>query len=194
MVGSGAAMRQYLRRLLLACVATLSLPSAFAQVPTTPWVLVDTRLGALVVYSATGRTLATFRNISIGRGGTARVHYRNDRSTPLGTYRVVDIRQPHRFDTLMLLNYPTAAQADLALADGRLVQTERDAIARAEREARLPPQTTALGGGIAIHGLGRGDPRIHQAFNWTAGCVALSNGQVRSLAQWVDVGTRVVIR
>jgi len=51
-----------------------------------------------------------------------------------------------------------------------------------------------LGGGIGIHGIGRGDLDIHRQYNWTNGCVALDNDQITDLARWIGVGTRVVIR
>jgi lipoprotein-anchoring transpeptidase ErfK/SrfK len=35
---------------------------------------------------------------------------------------------------------------------------------------------------------------VHELLNWTDGCVAVTNQQIRQLARWVDVGTRVIIR
>jgi hypothetical protein len=61
-------------------------------------------------------------------------------------------------------------------------------------KGRLPPQNTALGGRIGLHGLGRGDPKVHQQFNWTNGCIALTNEQIDQLLTWVGKGTRVSIR
>ena len=58
----------------------------------------------------------------------------------------------------------------------------------------MPPQQTALGGHIGIHGIGAGDPRIHEDFNWTSGCIALTNAQIDDLAGWVRLGMRVVVR
>ncbi len=68
------------------------------------------------------------------------------------------------------------------------------AILRAFQEQAIPPQETPLGGYIGIHGIGRGDPAIHQKFNWTQGCIALTNRQIDDLSKWVHVGMRVVIR
>ena len=62
------------------------------------------------------------------------------------------------------------------------------------KNGRTPPQNTPLGGHIGIHGVGAGDPRIHTNFNWTNGCVALTNEQVTRLAALIKVGTRVEIR
>jgi hypothetical protein len=57
-----------------------------------------------------------------------------------------------------------------------------------------PPQNTALGGAIGIHGIGGGSPDVHHRFHWTEGCVAVSNEQIERLAELVGIGTRVVIR
>jgi lipoprotein-anchoring transpeptidase ErfK/SrfK len=51
-----------------------------------------------------------------------------------------------------------------------------------------------LGGHIGIHGVGRGDLRIHQQFDWTQGCIALTNEQIEQLQNLVRVGDRVVIQ
>jgi hypothetical protein len=67
-------------------------------------------------------------------------------------------------------------------------------VRRALRTNSVPPQNTPLGGFIGIHGIGIGDPKIHALFNWTEGCIALTNEQVDELAQWVHVGTPVTIR
>jgi L,D-peptidoglycan transpeptidase YkuD (ErfK/YbiS/YcfS/YnhG family) len=51
-----------------------------------------------------------------------------------------------------------------------------------------------LGGSIGIHGVGAGNRRIHEDFNWTEGCVALTNEQIDDLDRYIHIGTRVVIR
>jgi lipoprotein-anchoring transpeptidase ErfK/SrfK len=59
---------------------------------------------------------------------------------------------------------------------------------------KTPPQHTPLGGYIGIHGVGSGDPEVHRAYNWTNGCVALTNAQIDILAEWARAGTPVEIR
>lgn len=158
------------------------------------WVDIDTAGQTLSVRSAKGSELARFEGIAIGRGGVAAVHYRRDHSTPLGRYRIVAIRRPYVFDTFYELDYPTPHHADLAWQAGRLTPAARAAIKRAAAQHRPPPHGTALGGGIGIHGIGRGDPTVHATLNWTHGCVALSNAQLRDFARWATVGMRVEIR
>lgn len=59
---------------------------------------------------------------------------------------------------------------------------------------KTPPQNTQLGGHIGIHGIGQGNPAIHNNYNWTNGCIALTNKQIDQLSQWVKTGTVVNIR
>lgn len=81
-----------------------------------------------------------------------------------------------------------------AFRAGRLDAGSRNAIVAAEQAGIAPLQDTALGGEIGIHGIGRGDPRIHRAFNWTAGCVALTNAQLQDFGSYAYPGMRVEIR
>lgn len=155
---------------------------------------IDTSARSLTVYGADQQVLARFDDISVGRGGVAAVHYKGDHSTPLGHYHIVAVHQPHRYDTFYELDYPTAAHAELADAAGRLKARARAAIEAAHAAGRRPPSTTVLGGGIGIHGIGQGSLAVHQAFNWTNGCVALTNEQLHALGKWARLGTPVDIR
>ncbi len=158
------------------------------------WVSVDTDTQTLTVLSAKGEERVRFGNISIGRGGPAMVHYRGDHTTPLGEFHIVAIYRGHRYDTFYALDYPRPIHAEQALAVGRITPATLTAIRRMVDQGRIPPSNTPLGGGIGIHGIGRGDLAIHQAFNWTNGCVALTNAQLREFDRYAAVGTRVVIR
>ena len=122
------------------------------------------------------------------------MHRRGDETTPLGVFHVAWIDRHSHFGTFYGLDYPSASIARRAYAEGVISQAERDAIIKALRQHRTPPQNTPLGGRLGIHGIGRGDPAIQQSINWTDGCVALNNQQILQLSRWVRVGTRVVIR
>ena len=158
------------------------------------WVLVDTQALTLTVFSAENRVLARFHNIAIGSGGVAETHRRGDETTPRGIFHVTWVDRHSRFNTFYGLDYPSAPVARHAYAAGTLSQAQFDAIMQALRHHRTPPQDTPLGGQIGIHGLGGGNPDVQQAVNWTNGCVALTNRDIRRLAQWMHVGTRVIIR
>ncbi len=176
------------RLIILACLAPLALAAAPYRAS------VDTRALVMVVRAADGEVVARYDGISIGRGGAAAVHYRRDGTTPLGDFRIVAVRRPHRYGAFYQFDYPTPAHAELALAAGKLPRRSRDAIVRAAAARRLAPQGTPLGGGIGIHGVGRGDPAIHAAFNWTTGCIALSDAQLQDFSRWARIGMQVEVR
>ena len=160
-----------------------------------PWILVDTQALALTVYSTENRILARFNNISIGSGGGAEIHHRGDETTPLGVFHVSWIdRQHRRYGTFIGLDYPSADIARRAYVEGSISRMQLDSILKALQQHRTPPQNTPLGGRLGIHGIGRANPAIHKAINWTDGCVALTNQQILQLSPWVQPGTRVVIR
>jgi murein L,D-transpeptidase YafK len=183
-----------LRSWALLVAVILSLPAVSWASQDQPWILVDTRALTLTVFSAENHTLARFANIAIGSGGVAEAHHQGDASTPLGTFHVSWIDRHSRFDTFYGLDYPSAPIARRAYAEGTISQAELDAILQALRHHRTPPQNTPLGGQLGIHGLGHGNPSVQQAVNWTNGCVALTNRQIRRLSRWIHLGSRVVIR
>jgi hypothetical protein len=84
--------------------------------------------------------------------------------------------------------------AKRARGEGRIDESEFERIRHALQRGKMPPQNTSLGGNLGFHGIGNGDPDIHARFNWTNGCIALTNEQIEILAGLVRVGTLVRIR
>lgn len=157
------------------------------------WLLVDTEVLELRVMRGQ-EVVHTYDNIAIGRTGTSAAKRRGDDKTPLGEFRIVRITEDSPFHLFLGLDYPDMGRAERAYRAGQLTRQELQEIETAARERREPPQHTALGGYIGIHGLGEGDPAVHRRFNWTHGCIALTNEQIEDLRERVDLGTSVVIR
>lgn len=157
------------------------------------WVLVDTAQGTVSV-ERDNQTLLRFRHASFGRGGIAPLHVNGDGVTPLGSFHIVGINHNSRYGLFFALDYPTDTQASLAYLEGVIDIYALDEIRQARAAGELPPQDTPLGGNIGIHGLGSGSSWVHRHFNWTNGCVALTNTQIKTLARWLEIGTRVVIQ
>lgn len=173
------------------------LPSSSVAAPLAqdaPWVLINVRTLTLTVLSQRNHVLARFTNIAIGSGGFSRNRRRGDDKTPLGVFRVAWINPHSRFKIFFGLDWPNPDDARRAYLKGDLSLKEYHAVAAAFREHRIPPQDTVLGGQIGIHGLGSGSPLVQAKVNWTDGCIALTNPQIRALSHWVQIGTRVVIR
>lgn len=156
-------------------------------------VVVDSARAELVVYEGQ-QVIKRYPDIAVGRGGLSDVRQRGDGSTPRGQFEVSWINEDSPFRRFYGLNYPNRQQADQALHDGRINRRQWRAIRYALSQGQPPPANTPLGGRIGIHGLGNADPAIHARFNWTQGCVAVSNEQIDDLAQWLLPGTPVEIR
>jgi murein L,D-transpeptidase YafK len=177
--------------LLLACGLSLSLA---ADAPDGEhWLLVDTVNLRLMVMQGS-EVVQSYEDISIGRDGVSRDKVRGDRRTPIGRFRIAWIREESGFHRFLGLDYPDRRRAWRARENLQLEEGDWDAIRRAHERGEVPPQNTGLGGQIGIHGIGGGDPKIHGLYNWTNGCVALTNEQLDDLMQWVHIGTRVDIR
>lgn len=157
------------------------------------WLLIDAASASLRVMQGE-RVLERFDDVAFGRLGTQPVHYRGDTSTPLGEFRIDAINPHSNYAIFYRLNYPTAAHAQQALEKGRITLEQYTAIVNAQLAGLPPPTDTPLGGLIGIHGLGGARLAVHRKYNWTRGCVALDNRQIRRLSAYARVGMRVVIR
>ncbi len=185
-------MQQYWARtivLLLVC----GLPVGAVQAGAESWIRIDTARQTLAVVQD-DETKQLFQNISFGRNGPAEDRHEGDGRTPLGTFRVAWINARSRFHLFFGLDYPSHEQAERAFRAKAIDFDTYFAIRRALYRGEVPPQDTALGGHIGIHGVGDGDRSLHAVANWTDGCIALTDEQVEQLAKWVNIGTRVVIQ
>lgn len=136
----------------------------------------------------------TYNNISIGRAGSTSEKKRRDGKTPLGKFRIVRVTTDTPFHRFFGLDYPNLERAERARVDGTINEIGYAAIRKAIQAKQIPPQDTVLGGYIGIHGVGKGNIAVHRDFNWTEGCIALTNAQIDDLSKWVHIGTKVTIR
>lgn len=157
------------------------------------WVLVDTRSERLQVMQGE-RPVQSFDNIAYGRGGVTRHKVQGDNKTPLGIFHVAWVNVKSKYHLFFGLDYPNLPYVKWGWLQGMLDKPTLQALVRANFTSRVPPQDTPLGGYIGIHGLGKADRRIHRRYNWTRGCIALTNRQIDRLRRWIGVGTTVVIR
>ena len=110
-----------------------------------------------------------------------------DGATPEGEFYVFVKNNRSAYYLSLGISYPNAEDADRGLRDGLINRAQHRAITEAISKKTAPPQYTRLGGLIYIHGHGaRSD--------WTWGCVALENDDIRELFDAVTVGTPVTIQ
>lgn len=179
--------------ILLTGLLGLSVMHNSVQADNGIWIDVDTTEHTLSVMQ--GDTVqAVFKNVAIGRFGTTWSKMTKDDMTPLGRFRVGWINEKSRYYRFFGLNYPNLDTAKRALDENRITEEIWLSILEAKSMGKIPPQNTPLGGHIGIHGIGRGDLEVHHQYNWTNGCVALTNDQIDQLGKWIKPGVLVNIR
>lgn len=177
-------------RLALFC---LSVTPVVASADPDVWLLIDTQTRNLEVKKG-DQTIDVLEHVVIGRRGAGQKQHRGDDITPLGNYRIGWINEDSNFRRFFGLTYPSVDQAKQALIRGQIDNYTFERISAAHDTGSIPPQNTSLGGQIGIHGLGSGSLKIHENFDWTHGCIALTNQQIDRLSQWVEKGTLVTVK
>ena len=131
--------------------------------------------------------------VALGREPVGPKLRAGDRRTPEGRYRISGPARAGRYHRFLPIDYPGVADAEAARNEGRLSSADHGRIVEAHAQGRMPPQNTALGGDLGLHGEGdrwRGDSRD---LDWTYGCVALADEDLDFVIERVRIGTPVVI-
>ena len=109
-----------------------------------------------------------------------------DRRTPEGEFYICLKNSRSQFFLSLGLSYPNREHAERGLREGLITRGQYSQIIAALTRKRTPLQNTRLGGEIFIHGNGSRN-------DWTWGCVALDDRDIRELFDAVPVGTPVFI-
>jgi len=150
-----------------------------------PRIVVKKAERKLLLYSD-GNLVRTY-HVGLGLSPVGDKVREGDRRTPEGDFYIFTKNDKSAFYLSLGVSYPNAAHAARGLRDGLITRAQYESIISALNAKQAPPQNTKLGGDIYIHGNGaRSD--------WTWGCVALENDDVRELFNAVPVGTPVRIQ
>jgi murein L,D-transpeptidase YafK len=150
-----------------------------------PRIVVNKSERRLQLYSDS--TLVRTYKVGLGLNPIPDKVRQGDRATPEGEFYVFTKNNKSAFYLSLGISYPNAEDAERGLRDGLISRAQHDAIVKAIKRKATPPQNTALGGDIYIHGNGASS-------DWTWGCVALENEDIRELFDAVEVGTPVTIK
>lgn len=134
---------------------------------------------------ADGKVVRMYR-IGLGLKPDGPKRRQGDRRTPEGKYFICNKNPRSQFYLSLQVNYPNADDADRGLADGLITTAQHERIVRASERRKIPPAETRLGGEIFIHGNGSGS-------DWTWGCIALDDPEMKELFHAIPVGTPVTI-
>jgi len=135
------------------------------------------------------RVVRTFR-VALGTDPKAGKLLRGDHRTPEGQYYICEKRPQSRFHRFLGISYPNVDDAERALTAHLISADEWASIFFATLRQTTPPWHTVMGGDVGIHGYGGREP---VAFDWTEGCIAVSDADIDYLYDRVSVGTRVII-
>jgi murein L,D-transpeptidase YafK len=153
-------------------LSVLTLSALASPQPTVDRVLVLKKEHRLLLLS--GDQIVKAYAVALGSGGLAPKQRQGDDRTPEGFYRI-DYRNPaSRFHLALHISYPD--------------QTDRE---RARKRGVSP------GGDIMIHGLGSEFKSLgtkHYSYDWTAGCIAVTDSEIEEIWQLVPDRTPVEIR
>jgi murein L,D-transpeptidase YafK len=166
-------------------VTAAALPNHLLKLPlVSPRIVVKKAERKLLLYSA-AKVVRTYR-IGLGLSPVGDKVRQGDRRTPEGEFYIFTKNDKSAFYLSLGISYPNAKHAERGRGTGLITKAQYESIIRALKAKKAPPQQTALGGDIYIHGNGAGS-------DWTWGCVALENEDIRELFNAVSVGTPVKI-
>jgi len=149
-----------------------------------PRIVVTKSKRTLQVFSE-NKLVRTYR-IALGLNPVEDKVRAGDRRTPEGDFYICQKNPKSKFYLSLGISYPNLKHAERGLREGLITQAQYEQIIGAIKAKRQPPQYTRLGGEIFIHGNGS------QA-DWTWGCVALDDKDIRELYDVIEVGTPVTI-
>jgi murein L,D-transpeptidase YafK len=121
---------------------------------------------------AGGKVIRTYK-VALGQGGLLPKEREGDGRTPEGHYKI-EAKYINQYHKALRISYPNAEDR--------------------KRAAKLG---VSPGGSILIHGLPKGEGWIgaaHRLYDWTLGCVAVTDEEIDEIFKLVAVGTPVEIR
>ena len=149
-----------------------------------PHILIKKKARTLQIFD--GQRLIKTYKISLGFKPVGDKEIEGDGKTPEGNFYVYFKNEQSAFYLSLGLSYPNIEDAIRGLKENLITQDEYDAIIKANNEKTMPPQKTKLGGEIFIHGGGCDA-------DWTAGCMALTNEEMKEIFDVISVDTSVKI-
>ncbi len=166
--------------LVLICLIGFNLCYAIKN----PRIVVYKKARKLELYS--DKTLVRTYRVGLGFEPVADKKREGDGATPEGDFYVFVKNNKSAYYLSLGVSYPNVEDAERGLREGLITKAQYDSIVEAQRRKAAPPQYTKLGGLIYIHGNGA-------SRDWTLGCVALENEDMKELFDSVTVGTPVTI-
>ena len=139
----------------------------------------------LYLYNNNRKLLKRYK-IALGFAPVGTKQKQGDGATPEGEYYLTHKNPKSNYYLSLGVSYPNSKDAASGLQRKLILPAQYDAILAAINSQTKPPQNTKLGGDIFIHGGGN-------ARDWTLGCVALENEDIKELFDLLPIKTPVKI-
>ncbi len=147
-----------------------------------------------IILSKSNRQLALYEHdklvrlyrVGLGFNPTGDKVKQGDGATPEGEFYIFTKNNKSAYYLSLGISYPNIEDAERGLRAKLITPAQHAKILSAIKRRTAPPQDTALGGQIYIHG--RGSNR-----DWTWGCVALDDADIKELFDSISVNTKVTI-
>jgi murein L,D-transpeptidase YafK len=156
------------------------------QIPTLKDPHIMVRKNARVLELFDGDKLVKTYKIALGFSPVGDKEVEGDGRTPEGEFYAFVKNAKSKYVAGLGVSYPNIEDATRGLAAGLITQDEAETVRNAIEAKKKPPQKTALGGEVYIHGGGT-------ERDWTHGCIALDDTEMKELFDSVPVGVRITI-
>lgn len=167
-------MRSQLKNGFLAGLLLVALlPASAQQQPLHADSVLILKKEHLLELLAGGKVIRTYK-VALGSGGLAPKEREGDGRTPEGQYIIDSRNAAGNYHKALHISYPNA-----------------------EDRRRAAHLGVSPGGAVMIHGLPNGKGFIgpsHRLYDWTLGCVAVTDAEIDEIWNLVPLGTPVVIR
>lgn len=148
-----------------------------------------------IVIKKSQRTLELFDSdkliktykIALGFAPVGDKEQEGDGKTPEGDFYIFTKNDRSQFYLSLGISYPNIEDAERGLKTKLITKVEYDKIVQAVKNKKMPLQNTRLGGEIYLHGGGTSE-------DWSRGCVALKNEEIKEIFHAIPIGTRVKIQ
>jgi murein L,D-transpeptidase YafK len=162
------------RSLIAAIVSSLALASfAYGAEPTKADRLLIEKAARRLTLFANGSPIRTYI-VSLGGNPVGPKQRQGDERTPEGLYSINARNSNSSFHRSLQISYPNA-----------------------QDRARAASAGVDPGGLIMIHGIRNGlgwVGRLHRFFDWTDGCIAVTDAEMDEIWEMVEIGTAVEIK
>lgn len=169
-------MKKWIVRILILAITVVVIYYFIPEKELPPNIKVDKLVvtkGRRIMEAYSNGEVVKIYSISLGRNPLGDKEFEGDKRTPEGSYTINHKNANSGYHKNLGVSYPN-----------------KDDISDAKSKGLKP------GGEIKIHGIRNGlgfIGKFHRLFDWTAGCIALTDKEVDELYENVIIGTPIII-